>query len=280
MAERRLAEPIGRIEDIEILIERLARRLCHDMETRGLGARNIGLALFRMDGKVLRLAVGTSMPLRDGNNICRLFGEKLSSLHDDFDDGGGFETGRLSALETEPYHIDQSNLLAAENNDDDFSHLIDRLSARLGPSRIICLVPGQTHLPERVDIRQKVSPANGKSQALAIHQEFLQLTRPLRLLSHPEPVEAIASVPEGPPVRFRWRRKLHVVVHVEGPERIAEAWWENRLKAGENPDNRAHQTRDYFRIEDDDGHRYWLYRKGLYGTETNSPRWYMHGIFA
>jgi protein ImuB len=98
----------------------------------------------------------------------------------------------------------------------------------------------------------------------------------MRLLQSPEPIEAIASVPEGPPVRFRWRKKLHVVVHVEGPERISDEWW--------NSNEIGHQTirhtRDYFRIEDDKGYRYWLYRQGLYASETNLPRWYMHGIFS
>ncbi len=276
MAERRLAEPIGRVEDVQILIERLALRLCADMEKRGVGARNINLALFRLDGKVLRLAVGTSRPLRDVANICRLFGERLSSLHDDFDAGSGFETGRLSALETEPYFVDQTSLLTTENNSSDFSHLVDRLGARLGPSRVVCMIPTETHLPEKVDTNVPVTNHKGPEQTA--REEFLHLIRPLRLLNHPEPVEAIAAVPEGPPVRFRWRKKLHVVVHVEGPERISDQWWGDRLNA--NPHHRQHHTRDYFRIEDEEGYRYWLYRQGLYGTETNFPRWYMHGIFA
>lgn len=87
----------------------------------------------------------------------------------------------------------------------------------------------------------------------------------------PEPVEAIAEVPEGPPVRFRWRKVLHQVVRVEGPERIMDHWW-----AKEAP----RLTRDYFRIEDTMGHRYWLFREGLYGRETSAPRWFLHGLFA
>jgi len=50
--------------------------------------------------------------------------------------------------------------------------------------------------------------------------------RPLRLLARPEPIdEVLALVPDGPPLRFRWRRALHEVVAAEGPERIAGAWW-------------------------------------------------------
>jgi protein ImuB len=294
MAERKLAEPIGRAEDIEILIERLARRLCDDMEKRGAGARNIDLALFRMDGKVVRLGVGTSSPVRDPDSICRLFCERLAAIHDDFDAGLGFEIGRLSALEIEPCAFDQTSLLTPDNNCSDFTHLIDKLGARLGLSRIICMVPGETHLPEKVDIIAPVISRRGEIREIS--ENFLHPVRPMRLLRNPEPVEAIASVPEGPPVRFRWRRKLHVVVHVEGPERISDEWWDDQWRSSDAPRDahdapshipgytRSHipgpgYTRDYFRIEDDQGYRYWLYRQGLYTSETNSPRWYMHGIF-
>ncbi len=93
---------------------------------------------------------------------------------------------------------------------------------------------------------------------------------PLRLFAHPEPVEAMAEVPDGPPVHFRWRRVLYRVVRAEGPERIAPEWWHQN----------ADRTRDYFRVEDASGHRFWLYREGLYDREIEIPRWFMHGVFA
>jgi protein ImuB len=99
--------------------------------------------------------------------------------------------------------------------------------------------------------------------------ESLGPARPVRLFARPEPVEAIAEIPDGPPARFRWRRVLHEVAAAEGPERIAMEWW--RDAAGHA------LTRDYFRVESRDGLRVWLYREGLYG-ET-SPRWFLHGLF-
>ncbi|HEY1736749.1 MAG TPA: hypothetical protein VGG12_08885 [Methylovirgula sp.] len=95
------------------------------------------------------------------------------------------------------------------------------------------------------------------------------VARPIRLLQKPEPIEAIASVPDGPPIRFRWRRVLHEVAAIEGPERIASEWWKHSVL-----------TRDYFRAEDSEGCRFWLFREGLYETETARPRWFMHGLFA
>ena len=76
-------------------------------------------------------------------------------------------------------------------------------------------------------------------------------------------------MPDGPPLRFRWRRMLHQVSAIEGPERIAPEWWR-----GDAP------ARDYFHAEDAQGRRFWIYREGLYGQGAAPPRWYMHGLFA
>ena len=88
----------------------------------------------------------------------------------------------------------------------------------------------------------------------------------------PQPIEAIAEVPDGPPLRFRWRSTLHDVVRFEGPERIAAEWWRRRDGAG--------LTRDYYRVEDSGGRRFWIVRHGLYGDEAAMPGWYLHGLFA
>jgi protein ImuB len=93
--------------------------------------------------------------------------------------------------------------------------------------------------------------------------------RPLRLFARPEPIDALAEVPDGPPIRFRWRRVLHDVAAIEGPERIAAPWWRRE----DAP------TRDYFRAEDSSGRRFWLYREGLWGKETERAKWFVHGVF-
>ena len=108
-------------------------------------------------------------------------------------------------------------------------------------------------------------------------EEYVQvLPRPLLLFEPPQPVTAIAGVPDGPPQRFRWRGQLHEVRLAEGPERIAAEWWRRReghLPGGAGP------TRDYYRVEDGEGRRYWLFRSGLF-EERPDPRWYLHGLFA
>ncbi|MDH3594852.1 MAG: DNA polymerase Y family protein, partial [Rhodospirillales bacterium] len=87
----------------------------------------------------------------------------------------------------------------------------------------------------------------------------------LRLFERAEAIEAVALLPDHPPARFRWRRVRHRVVRAEGPERIAPEWWLD------DPDRAGAPARDYFRVEDEAGRRYWLYRAG--------GRWFLHGLF-
>ncbi len=123
----------------------------------------------------------------------------------------------------------------------------------------------------RADPRSSRGQALSRQAGRGEEQDSLSPTRPVRLFGRPEPVEAIAEVPDGPPARFRWRRVLHEVAVAEGPERIAMEWWRDA-------DGQV-LTRDYFRVESREGLRVWLYREGLYGRETPAPRWFLHGVF-
>jgi protein ImuB len=272
MAEKRFPDPIAREEDVLGTVEHLAREISRLLERRGEGARKLQLALFRADGKVMRLVVGTAAPLRDPVRMRRLFVERLSVLGDEYDPGFGFDMIRLSVGTNERMEEKQAGL-AGPDHDADLAHLVDRLGARFGQERIGRIVEHDTHIPEHAAV---VVPAHRKVKAPAapaIVQDSLAPVRPLRLFARPELLsDAIAEVPDGPPVRFRWRRVLHDVAFAEGPERIAMEWWRN--------DRGSALTRDYFRIETRAGARIWLYREGLFGREIEMPRWFVHGVFA
>jgi protein ImuB len=284
MAEQRFAEPIAREDDVLGTIEHLARQLAAVLERRGEGARLIGLALFRVDGQVHRLELGTGAPLREPVRVRKLFEERLAVLGDACDPGFGFDVIRLSALATERCDPVQTGL-AGEDHGEELAHLIDRLGARFGLRRVTRLIPQDTHIPEyavmavpahalacprRSAARNAVPGAREENVA-----DSLVPTRPLRLFEYPERVDATAEVPDGPPVQFTWRHIRHQVRRAEGPERIAMEWWR---------DDRGNKlTRDYFRVESKAGVRVWLYREGLYETEVKppaQPRWYLHGLFA
>ena len=158
----------------------------------------------------------------------------------------------------------------------DLAPLVDRLSNRLGSEAVVRLVPRASYIPERAQSRVALSQDKGERVPEA--GEIVHLgdapTRPLRLLARPEPIEAVAPLPDDPPVLFRWRRALHKVARVRGPERLAPEWW-----CLPDADQNA-STRDYFAVEDTQGGRFWLFREGLYLAEAAMPRWYLHGLFA
>jgi protein ImuB len=272
MAEQPFPEPIAREADVLGTIEQLARRLAVVLERRGEGARLLGLALFRADGKVHRLELGTGAPLRDAVRMRRLFEDRLAVLGDECDPGFGFDLIRLSALVTERSDPAQTGLAAADHTEE-MTHLIDRLGARFGLRRVSRLLPQDTHIPE---LAVAAVPAHAVQEIAptkhAIEQDSLATVRPIRLFERPQPIEVIDEVPDGPPVRFRWRQVWHDVALAEGPERIAMEWW--RDGQGEE------HTRDYFRVESGIGARLWLYREGLYQGGQPKPRWYLHGLFA
>jgi protein ImuB len=272
LVERRFSDPILLETDVLGTIEQLARDLDRLLERRGEGARLLQTALFRTDGKVHRIELGTSAPVRDPIRVRRLFADRLAVLGDACDPGFGFDMLRLSALVTERFDPSQTGFTAPDQ-DADLTHLIDRLGARFGLRRVTQLVPQDTHIPEfAIAAMPAHIPQSTNQQFPAIAHESLVPARPIRLFDRPERIDAMAEVPDGPPVRFRWRHVLHEVARAEGPERIAMEWW--RDEQGQM------LTRDYFRVESRQGTRAWLYREGLYGRETAQPRWFLHGWFA
>ena len=270
-AEQRFADPIGLEADVLGTIEKLARELSASMERRGEGARLLQVALFRADGKVFRFDARAGAPLRDPARIRRLFSERFVASGDEADPGFGYDMLRLSALVVERMDEVQAGL-ARDDHAAELSHLIDRLSARFGAARVTRAVPRDTHIPE---FAEQMVAAQSTESALAVapvEQDSLSPARPIRMFARPEEITATAEVPDGPPVRFRWRHVMHDVVAFEGPERIAMEWWRD--------DKGRVLTRDYFRVESRLGLRAWLYRDGLYGEAQHPPRWFLHGLFA
>ncbi|MEO3387214.1 DNA polymerase Y family protein [Mesorhizobium sp. CAU 1741] len=266
--ERQLAEPIVTDEEIERLVLLLAATLKEDLERRGEGARLLQLALFRVDGIVKRITIGASRPLREPAMIKRLFHERMTAIGN-LDADCGFELVRLSVIEAAPFAQEQGDLSGrSDDGEADLALFADRVRARLGEEALMTSRLVESHVPERAVDWSPFCANPGSKVAEAMESE-----RPVRLLARPEPVEvAMAEVPEGPPYHFRWRRVFYRVARAEGPERIAPEWWLEGEQEG--------PTRDYFRVEDEEGRRYWLFRQGLYGTATEMPRWFLHGIFA
>ena len=280
IVERRFAEPVMTDAVISLTLAGLARTLVGAMERQGKGARRLELSFFRTDGAVRAIAVETGQPVTQGEVIDRLFRERLGAIADPLDPGFGFDLIRLSAGRTEIVVQQQRDLDAHVHDNDELAALIDRIAARIGGSRVMVHVPQDSHLPERAAMAVPAQHhlAQSADADWPDRTEGEPPLRPLRLFERPEEIKVIAQVPDGPPARFVWRRAAHAVVRAEGPERIAMEWWRTPGKM---------LTRDYFRVEDETGLRFWLYRDGLYGREIAQeqgrvvqPQWFMHGLFA
>jgi protein ImuB len=285
VAERRFFEPISQDSDILATIETLGETLSRTLEDRGDGARYLVCTLFRVDGHVATLSVGTSRPVRRGSVIRALFAERLKSLASEIEAGFGFDLVRLSVttraplseIQTELQDSQSTTVQSLSDASDDLDQLIDRLGVRFGPEQIVRFAAVDTHNPERAvraipACRQPIEP----EPALPAHAMSQPPGRPLRLFAKPEPIDVMAAIPLGAPLRFRWRRVLHTVAHAEGPERIAPEWWRAETQATQS----GTQTRDYFRVEDVAGQRHWLFRSGLYERAGDTPQWFIHGVFA
>ncbi len=255
----RLAEPVV---DVAPFLPGLADDLCARLGARGMGARRLTLMAFRVDGDVGVTAIAMSRPSRAPRHFARLFDGRLDGL----DPGFGFDAIALEADRVEPLHAAQARFEGGEDGQIALGFLIDRLVARFGHEAVTRPGLRESHMPERAEFW---APAlAGTANAL---EPVSAPERPLRLLTHPEEIGVVYSVPDGPPARFIWRRLDHRVVRYEGPERIAPEWWRERSNA---------RLRDYYRIEDDQGRRYWLFREGLLGDGRGGPpRWFMHGLF-
>jgi len=264
-------EPIGHADDVAKAAHRLSDDLCRLLERDGQGARALELRLYLADGRVLAFEAGLARASRRPEHLVRLLAERLKGL----DPGFGADVLSLAALVAEPLGADQLalELPAAQRGegegapfaDPELGLLVDRLGVRLGVGNVARQAPRASWLPERA-VRPVAPLAPPAGDGFGETPP-----RPVELLACPEPVEAVAEVPDGPPAQFRWRGRWRRVARADGPERLAPEWWRDLASAGE-------ATRDYYRIEDEEGRRFWLYRLGLYGAAT-APRWYLHGFF-
>jgi protein ImuB len=270
-AECRLAEPVQAEEHVLEWTGRIASSLTESLDARGVGGQVFELALFRVDGRVFRITAGASKPLRDPQRIAALFGERLTAVHDDLDAGFGFELLRLNVLQHDVLKTVQNDFTGDGEQQISLADFIDRVSARLGMDCLQVFELRQSHIPERAEMfLPAIAAPSSKLEAVGIFKP--RADRPLRLLRHPEPVDVFAAtVPDGPPQRFRWRRIVHEVSRAEGPERISPEWWVTEKDASE---------RDYFKLENRSGQRFWIFRKGHYGPDKVPPTWHVHGVFA
>ena len=278
----KLEEPATHPEAGTQALERLIPRLVDQLERRRVGARRLSLTGYRVDGSISVASVATSIPSREPKHLQRLLADKAAALDPEF----GFDAFALTAEWTEDLAAAQDSLVEEPDGVGEVAKLVDRLSVKLGAERVRRPVAVESHVPERASgwvaavevplplaggVRGGPVPIVRHALPPAPSRKREGEKRPHHLLDHPEAIAVVYATPEGLPRRFVWRRLVHDIARVEGPERIAPEWWRERSSA---------RLRDYYRVEDEAGRRYWIFREGLVGDgRGGAPEWFMHGLF-
>jgi protein ImuB len=261
MAERRLLEPIVTAEAIEQVMADLLHELAGVLRKRGLGARLLRLTGLRVDGNEQVVAIGTSRPTREVPHLLRLLKLRIERI----DPGLGLEQFWLIAPHTEPLDaVDLGAVLAGETLVRDPARLVDVIAGRIGPHAVFRIAAVESHVPERAVARSDPNRVPGN---------WPGWQRPVRLFARPEPLNRVmALMPDQPPRRFEWRGRTYKVVAGDGPERIHGEWWRR--------DAEVWAVRDYYRVEDEEGGRYWVFRRGDgFQDDTGDLSWWIHGVF-
>jgi protein ImuB len=305
VVERVFAGPATQIEAVVLAVRGLLEELSNVLEHRECGARRLELRLDRPDAGPLSVTITLSRPSRDARHLWSLLGPKIESVNL----GWGVERLRLAASGLGRLAHEDGTWAWSELGTDKkrldraFGDLLDTLSNRLGPGRVVRVDPVESHLPERTFRLRPVTEAQGKKEREpGLHPG----DRPSLLLEAPEPITVIAMMPDGPPSWFRWRDTERRITASAGPERIAAEWWTRSARVARPPargrktfgesyarayerfirvrddeppapsgpirerprtrpreaddDEPAGETRDYFKVQDEQGRWLWIYR--------------------
>lgn len=280
--ERRFAEPILTAEAIEHWLGGLTGELAAVLAQAGLGARALLFVASRVDHQAQVLRVGFARATRDAAHIRRLIARRIEEI----DPGYGIDALALHVRRAEPLGPQALGAALTERQAPDLAPLVDKLANRIGHARLWRQRPVESDVPERAAaaIPALDPPSEGEAR-LALddvrrldkrppdHPWHPRWPRPARLLRRPEALDhVLAELPDQPPRRFTWRGEQHQVVRGDGPERITGEWW----RRGAERD----AVRDYFRVEDEAGRRFWLFRRGDgVRPETGDLLWFIHGTF-
>lgn len=253
-------EPIRTATGIEVAIKRLLETLCIRLQKDGKGIRSATLECYRVDATIEHIVIGTNKASNDPTHIFKLFELRICTIKPAL----GIELFILEATQVEDAPVVQEALWAGRQGLEDhkIAALLDRLAVKVGAAAINRYLPDEHHWPER-SVKLATSMTEKPST-----QWRTDRPRPTLLLKSPARVEVTAPVPDYPPMSFRYQGKVHYIKKSDGPERIEREWW---LDEGEH--------RDYFQVEDEIGQRYWLFRLGHYGSNTQY-QWFLHGFFA
>jgi protein ImuB len=280
--QQRFAEPIASAEAIEHWLGTLTPRLAAALEAEGLGVQALECVAERIDGVPQRIRIGLARPNRDAAHLLRLLKRRI----EDVEPGYGIDAITLHVRRAAPLGPEPVVERLDEEATPDIATLVDTLATRIGQDAMWRMRAVESDMPERSlarapvldpplrgGERPKIDDVRQLDRSAMLHPWHSAWPKPARLLRRPERLDhVIAELPDQPPRRFTWRGTAHQVIRADGPERVQSEWWKR--------DAERLSVRDYFRVEDEAGRRYWLFRAGDgERPATGDLSWYLHGVF-
>lgn len=251
-ARMTLPEPIGFLNDLENVLERLSAQVCRRLEADQRGARQFHLTVRCVDTGDHHRTIGFARPCSEPSAIQRQFAHPLSKLEIAY----GADWFRLSASGIEPVRFKQLAIGEESQQAANRMLLIETLGNRIGFDHVRIFEPANAHVPEH-EFAQVEAVGADPSWAKAPR------IRPIRLFKPPE--FAQVETAGRPPKAFKWRRMRFQTHLAEGPERITPRWYcDEDLR-----------TRDYWRVQTEQGRRLWL----LSYPGDDAHTWYVAGEF-
>jgi protein ImuB len=279
---QRFAEPIATAEAIEHWLANSSPASPPRSKARRAGVQALECVAERVDGVPQRIRIGLARPNRDPAHLLRLLKRRI----EDVEPGYGIDAITLHVRRAAPLGPQPFVERLDEEIAPDIATLVDTLATRIGLRAMWRMRPVESDVPERSTARAAVldPPERGGARPKiddirqldrnpALHPWHPEWPKPTRLLRRPERLDhVIAELPDHAPRRFTWRGQPHRVVRADGPERVHGEWWKHVAE--------AEHVRDYFRVEDEEGRRYWLFRRGDgERPATGDLSWYLHGVF-
>ena len=255
-----LDQATGHWETIKHIVHVLLERLASQLRQHGCGANRLSICFDCKDTRPTQIEIGLYRPSADARHFDSLAQTQLET--NKF--SSAVQCVTVVADQTEALEQLQDSLLADHRtNPRELAELVERLSSRLGENRVVRALPVDDWQPEKAfryhscsRIRQNLDELSTKPPNSG---EFGY--RPLRMFFPPQPINVTAIIPDGPPARFHYRGEQHIA-NFWGPQRLETAWWRG-----------ACVRRDYYRVETESAHRFWLFRR------LDDGQWFLHGSF-
>lgn len=261
-AERWFDGPCASIDALGQACREMLAELEDTLASRNEGVVEWSVRLMRSDLDPLPIIIRHCVASRDGGHLWHLLQPRLERAYLGFGVEGlvvtAIRTRRIGHAQRSWWDCREDRVDRGDGGQSAIGSLIDALVNRLGPDAVLRAELLASHVPERAFSFRSAMDARGSTSV-----EPTTNDRPTRLFSVPVLVRVISLTPDGPVSRMEWNGVVQNVIACIGPERIRGEWWRGERL-----------LRDYFKVQDERGMWFWLYRDHL------QNQWFLHGVWA